>query len=336
MRRLVLLSPMFLLPLGCERVQSTLYPAGPAAHRIATVSWFMIILFLAVIAIMWTLIAIAVTKGKGTLEEHAPVEIGGGHGWVALGGLIIPGLILFMLFVIGLRLLASFPIHSHGDANLRPEILITGHQWWWEVQYLNDDASKQAITANEIHIPAGRPVTIELKSADVIHSFWVPALHGKVDLIPGHPNFVRVEAAQPGVYHGTCAEYCGAQHAHMRLLVIAQPADEYKAWLEGQRKPAQEPTSPEAQMGEQVFLTGPCSLCHSIRGTIAGGRVAPDLTHIASREYIAANSYRNNNANLEAWVTHAQSMKPEAQMPNLPDFDGQHLRALVAYLRQLQ
>lgn len=335
MRRLFLLSPLFLLA-GCERVQSTLYPAGPAAHRIASVSWFMIILFLAVTLIMWALIAIAVLKGKGTLEEHAPVDMGGGHAWVAVGGLIIPGIILFGLFVLGIQLLASFPIHNHGHANMRPEIMIIGHQWWWEVHYLSNDPSQEAVTANEIHIPSGRPITIELRSQDVIHSFWVPALHGKVDLIPGHPNFVRVEAAHSGVYHGTCAEYCGAQHGHMRLLVVAEPPEQYEAWLQAQRQPGHKPVSDQAKMGEQVFLTGPCSMCHSIRGTLAGGRVAPDLTHIASREYIAANSYPNNNAYLESWVTHAQSMKPEAQMPNLPDFDGEHLRALVAYLRQLQ
>ena len=158
-----------------------------------------------------------------------------------------------------------------------------------------------------------------------MHSFWVPALHGKVDLIPGHPNFIRIEASAPGNYQGQCAEYCGAEHAHMRLLVVAQEPDEYQAWRQQQLKPASEPESAQAKAGEQVFLAGPCSLCHQMRGTIAGGRVAPDLTHIASRQYIAANSFPNNDAYLEAWVTHAQSLKPEAQMPDLTQFSGEQL-----------
>jgi cytochrome c oxidase subunit 2 len=204
------------------------------------------------------------------------------------------------------------------------------------VEYLQGSVDQHFTTANEIHIPVGMPVTIELRSADVIHSFWVPNLHGKVDLIPGHVNFIQIQADHPGNYPGTCAEYCGAQHAHMRLLVVAQPPDEYKAWLEAQRQPGAEPASSEAKEGEQVFLTGPCSNCHQVRGTIAGGRVAPDLTHIGSREYIAANSYANNDANLEAWVTHAQSLKPDAAMPNLTLFSGTQLQQLVAYLRQLK
>jgi cytochrome c oxidase subunit 2 len=157
-----------------------------------------------------------------------------------------------------------------------------------------------------------------------------------VDLVPGHPNFVRIEANHAGDFSGQCAEYCGAQHAHMRLLVIAQQPDEYQAWLDQQRKPAAEPATQAAIHGEQVFLSGPCIMCHQIRGTTAGGTVAPDLTHIASRRLIAADSFPNNDAYLEAWVTHAQSLKPEAQMPNFTQFTGVQLRDLVAYLRQLQ
>jgi cytochrome c oxidase subunit 2 len=161
-------------------------------------------------------------------------------------------------------------------------------------------------------------------------------LHGKVDLIPGHPNFVRIEATHAGTFKGQCAEYCGAQHAHMRLVVDAQQPDQYRAWLDQQRKPGAEPTTQEAIHGQQVFQSSPCIMCHTVRGTLAGGRVAPDLTHIGSRQFIAADSFPNNNAYLEAWVTHAQSLKPEAQMPNLTQFNGQQLRDLVAYLRQLQ
>lgn len=280
----------------------------------------------------------------GTLSEHEPIDSGGGQAWIAIGGLAVPLLILTIMFVLGLRLLVAFPIHGKDGEMaamhaampaMKPDILIIGHQWWWEVHYLGGATNEQFTTANEIHIPAHRSVNIELESQDVIHSFWVPSLHGKVDLIPGLPNFIRIEASEPGNYQGQCAEYCGAQHAHMRLLVVAQEPEEYEAWQQQQRQPAPEPASQDAVAGEQLFLAGPCSSCHQIRGTIAGGRVAPDLTHIASRRYIAGNSFPNNDAYLEAWVTHAQSLKPEALMPDLTQFSGVQLRELVAYLRQL-
>lgn len=320
---------------GCEKPQSTLYPMGPAADRIARMSWLMSILFLLITAGMWILITWAVTRRRGTLAEHEPVDVGGGQGWVAWGGLAFPFAVLCVLFILGLKLMASFPVHDAHHADLRPEIMIIGHQWWWEVQYLGDPAQRFT-TANEIHIPVGRPVDIELRTRDVIHSFWVPTLHGKVDLIPVHPNYIRIQADHEGTYAGTCAEYCGAQHAHMRLLVVAQQPEDYKAWYEGQLKAGAEPTTEEAKRGQQIFISGACSMCHQVRGTIAGGLVAPDLTHIASRQYIAANSFPNNDAYLEAWITHAQSLKPAAAMPNLTQFNGQQLRDIVAYLRQLK
>jgi cytochrome c oxidase subunit 2 len=203
-----------------------------------------------------------------------------------------------------------------GTPAAKPDILIIGHQWWREVHYLTGEPDRQVNTANEIHIPAHRAVNIDLQSADVMHSFWVPSLHGKVDLVPGHPNFIRIEASEPGDFIGQCAEYCGEQHANMHILVAQEPAA-FEVWLASQRKPGVQPTSPEALMGQQVFLAGPCSMCHMVRGTLAGGRVAPDLTHIGSRKYIGANSFQNNNAYLEAWITHAQSLKPGCKMPNI-------------------
>ena len=303
----------------------------------------MTILFVVITVTMWSLIAWAFYRRRGSLAEHEPINAAGGQMWIAVGGLIIPLIVLTVLFVLGLNLLADFPIHGmHGamagdmHAMMKPEIRITGHQWWWEVEYLNDDPSKQFTTANEIHLPAHRPVNIEVVTKDVMHSFWIPALHGKVDLIPGHPNYIRIEASQAGSYSGQCAEFCGAQHSHMRLLAIAQEPEDYANWLDQQRAPGDEPTAARALAGEQVFQAGPCAMCHRVRGTIAGGRVAPDLTHIGSRRMLASNSFPNNNAYLEAWVTHAQSLKPEAQMPDLTQFSGEQLQDLVAYLRQLQ
>lgn len=327
---------------GCRVAQSTLQGSGPASAQISHLSWFITILFLVITAIMWALLAWAFYRRRGTLAEHESVEAGGGQIWIAIGGVAVPLIVLSVLFVLGLNLLTDFPIHgmhgnmAHAQTMMKPEIRIVGHQWWWEVQYLNDDVSKEFTTANEIHLPAHRPVNIEVETRDVMHSFWIPALHGKVDLIPGHPNYIRIEASQAGSYTGQCAEFCGAQHAHMRLLAVAQEPEEYEAWLEAQRQPGIEPQDQDAINGQKIFLSGPCSMCHTVRGTIAGGRVGPDLTHIGSRQYIAANSFRNDDADLEAWITHAQSMKPGAQMPDLTQFSGEQLHDLVDYLRQLQ
>lgn len=329
---------------GCRSVQSTFDSHGPAAHSIAALSWFMTILFLVITVIMWGLVGYAFYRRRGSLAEHEPISAGGGQAWIAIGGIVVPLLVLSVIFVLGLQLLRAFPIHGmHGAAHhaemrssMKPDILIVGHQWWWEIHYLNDNPSLQFTTANELHLPVGQPVNIEVETRDVMHSFWIPALHGKVDLIPGQPNYIRIEASQAGSYSGQCAEFCGAEHARMRLLAVAQSPAEYRAWLEGQLKDGAQPTTEEAIAGQNIFLSGPCSMCHQVRGTVAGGRVAPDLTHFASRRMIAANSYQNNDDYLEAWITHAQSLKPGAEMPNLTQFTGEQLQDLVAYLRQLR
>lgn len=329
---------------GCRTAQSTFEAHGPAAKRIAHLSLFMTVMFIVITAIMWVLFAYAFYRRRGNLSEHEPIDITGGEMWIAVGGIAIPLIVLTVLFVLGLGLLRDFPIHGmHGASSqsnmahsMKPDILIVGHQWWWEIHYLNDDPSKEVTTANELHLPVGMPVNIRLETRDVMHSFWVPALHGKVDLIPGQPNYLRIMASQAGEYEGQCAEFCGAEHARMRILAIAQTPDEYDAWLQGQLQPGHEPTEDAARNGEKIFLAGPCSMCHTVRGTVAGGTVAPDLTHIGSRQMIAANYYRNNDAYLEAWITHAQSLKPGTQMPNLTQFTGDQLTDLVAYLRQLQ
>jgi cytochrome c oxidase subunit 2 len=303
----------------------------------------MTIFFLAVTLVMWTLLAWGFAKRRGTLEEHAPIEADGGEIWIVIGGMAVPFLVLTVFFVLGLNLLNDFPIHGMSGAmagnmesRMKPEIRITGHQWWWQIEYLDDDLSRQFTTANELHLPANRGVNIEVVTSDIMHSLWIPALHGKVDLIPGQPNYIRLEASQPGQYDGQCAEFCGEQHAHMRLLAVVQEPEEYAAWKQAQLAPASDPMTSEALAGQQIFLSGPCAMCHQVRGTVAGGRVAPDLTHVGSRLYIAANSFPNNNAYLEAWITHAQSLKPGALMPDLTQFSGTQLQDLVAYLRQLK
>lgn len=329
---------------GCEDAQSIWNTHGPASKSIGALSLVMTILFLAFTLVMGVLLGIAFYRRRGTLAEHEPIDADGGQIWIAVGGIAIPLLVLTVLFVMGLRLMSDFPIHgmagmpssSQMVGSMKPEILIVGHQWWWEIHYLNNNPSKSFTTANELHLPAGRPVNIEVETADVMHSFWIPALNGKVDMIPGQPNFIRLLASQPGVYKGQCAEFCGDEHARMRLLAIAQEPAAYREWMAEQLLPGVQPTTPEAKTGEELFVSSPCALCHTVRGTSAGGRVAPDLTHIGSRQMIASDIYPNNDAFLEAWITNAQSLKPDALMPTLKDFTGEQLADLVAYLRQLK
>lgn len=335
MRPLLLLGPLLLSLGGCHVVQSTLSSAGPAANRIASMQWWMLILFCVATLIMWVLYVWAAKRRPGTLEQHAPSDTGGGQGWILYGGMLSL-IILFVLFAYGLVLMQSFPIHNPSHSDTKPNILVIGHQWWWEVRYLDGSSGPGFTTANEIHIAVNQPVTLELETADVIHSFWVPALHGKIDMIPGHPNFIRIEATQTGAFQGQCSSYCGQEHALMRLLVVAQPAAQYQAWVKVQRQPGAEPTTPQAIQGKQIFVSAECAECHTVRGTAAIGIKGPDLTHIGDRRYLASDVFPNNDAYLAAWVVHAQSLKPGALMPNLPDFNGRQLLDLVAYLRQLK
>jgi cytochrome c oxidase subunit 2 len=212
---------------------------------------------------------------------------------------------------------------------------VTGNQWWWDVTYENPTPSLQVKTANELHIPVGRQVRIQLKSNDVIHSFWVPNLHGKMDLIPGRQTAIWLQADRPGVYRGQCAEYCGLQHANMALTVIAEASDDFERWLVAQRQPAPPPASPEQQRGLEVVERGPCAMCHTVVGTSAGGRTAPDLTHIATRSTIAAGTAPNTRGYLAGWITDPQHMKPGAKMPST-GLSADELQAVLAYLETLK
>lgn len=317
---------------GCG-AHGALRTAGPAAKSIAGLSWLVIIMLGVIAAILWVLIVWGAVRRHGSLHWHDRWNRGGGQGWILIGGFAIPFAILSILFGFTLQRLRHFPIDT--DPPTHADIQVIGHQWWWEVHYVGEPTSRQVVTANEIHIPVDKAVVIALDSDDVIHSFWVPALHGKVELMPGQTNYVTLAASRPGTFYGRCSEYCGAEHARMLIRVVAQPAEEFQAWINQQLKPATEPTTPQAMRGRELVVDGPCALCHTIAGTAAAGTLGPDLTHIASRQAIASNSYANNLANLEAWVTHAQSLKPGAEMPNLTMFNGTQLRDIVAYLREL-
>jgi cytochrome c oxidase subunit 2 len=311
-------------------------PGGPAARILAALGWPVLAGFAAVSVVMWGLLAWVAWRRTGSFDTHAPADDAGDARWILIGGFAIPALAFAATFVATLRTMEAFPMHDHAGAHAPAEVRVVGHQWWWEVQYRIGATEQWVTTANEIHIPAGRPVDVDLETDDVIHSLWVPRLHGKVDLIPGQVNQIRLEADRPGRYTGECAELCGMQHAHMRLLVIAdQPAD-FDAWLAAQRAPARPPAGADARRGLELFTTHACALCHTIRGTDAKARVGPDLTHLASRSTLAAGSFPNDLATLHAWVVDAPSLKPGVRMPALTQFQGPELRALVAYLHGLE
>ena len=223
-------------------------------------------------------------------------------------------------------------------ANPGPEALqvrVTGHQWWWDVQYRDSLPQNWATTANEIHVPVGKPVLFELRSTDVIHSLWPPNLNGKRDLIPGNENSIWFQADSAGIYRGQCAEFCGHQHAKMGFLIIAEPPDSFRAWLARQRDTAMTPADSVARRGQEVFLSSSCVMCHTIAGTPAGSRIGPDLTHLASRRTIAAGTLPNTRGNLAGWIVNPQAIKPGVRMP-ATRLDSDDLQALLTYLESLK
>jgi cytochrome c oxidase subunit II len=214
-------------------------------------------------------------------------------------------------------------------------IQVTGSQWWWDVHYDHPTPSLRVTTANEIHIPVGRPVAVSLLSTDVIHSLWIPNLQGKIDLVPGRLNELWLRADNAGVYRGQCAEYCGLQHAKMALVVVAEPPEQFERWLAANRAGAPAPATPEQERGKAIVESGPCAMCHKISGTLAGGRSAPDLTHIASRSTLAAGSVPNVREYLQRWIIDPQAMKPGNRMP-ASGLSQTELEAVLAYLETLK
>jgi cytochrome c oxidase subunit 2 len=244
----------------------------------------------------------------------------------------LPTVVLVPLLVLTLHALSGL---SPPKTAAEPEVVVTGWQWWWDVQYEGDDPQLRMRTANEIHIPVGRPVRVQLRSEDVIHSFWVPALQGKLDLVPGKVNTTWIQADSAGDYGGECAEYCGLQHTRMQFRVIALPAHEFAAWLEAQRAPAASPRDSLGREGLAVFMRSGCALCHAIRGTPAQAVSGPDLTHLASRGSFAGSMFEMNAANLRTWLRDPPGVKPGSKMPNL-NLSSEEITNLVAYLQTLE
>lgn len=320
-----------LLGTACATNMSVFRPAGPFAAKITHLTWFMIVLATIIYIGVMAVLALAVSRNRS--RDPAAVDLSERpHHFIVWGGAIIPAIVLTAVFIVAMRVTGLFPPPAPRDAL---SVQVTGNQWWWKIEYHDPDPSKWFVTANELHIPVGRPVRVTLVSADVIHSFWVPRLQGKLDLIPGDTNEIRLLADSAGDYAGQCAEYCGAQHAHMGFHVIAEDPAAFNAWAASQRAPAAPPGDSLASLGQQLFVSGPCSSCHTIRGTPALGQVAPDLTHVGSRGTIAAGALPNTLGNMEAWITNAQSIKPGARMPSLTQFNGTQLRALATYLESL-
>lgn len=316
---------------GCTNSPSAFSPHGPDASRVAALTWVMFGIAAVVLLVIAALILMAFARAgrerpDADLYKHDPASIRG----VMLGGGLLP--IVVLLVVMGLAIRTDQQSNDLHPAANQPTIEIIGHQWWWEVHYTDQNFD----TANEIHIPVGQPVTIRLTSADVIHSFWVPELHSKLDMIPGQTNTMTLQADQPGVYRGQCAEFCGAQHANMAFLVIAEKPDAYQAWLADQLKSSVQPQQGSIeQQGQQAFLGSACTYCHTIRGTNASGKVGPDLTHIASRMTVGSALLPNSRGNLAGWIMNSQALKPGNHMPPM-DLTADQLQAMLDYFATLK
>jgi cytochrome c oxidase subunit II len=248
------------------------------------------------------------------------------------GAVVVSVLGLFALVVASVFTDRALARLSLADA---VNIDVTAHQWWWTAKYTNGGPSDLFTTANELHVPVGRPVVVNLKADDVIHSLWVPSLAGKKDLIPGRSTVMQFRADHPGIYRGQCAEFCGYQHALMGLLVIAEPPAQYDAWVQAQRQSAAEPQDARAKHGKELFQSVSCAMCHAIQGTLANAQHAPDLTHIATRQTLAAGTLPNTPQDLAAWISNPQLHKPGTNMPATP-LSNDDLDAIVAYLGGLK
>jgi cytochrome c oxidase subunit 2 len=340
---------------GCSKElyspESALNPAGPQAQRIASLTWLFIWVCVVVyVLVMLTLAGAIVHRRHGksmvpTNEHFEPEPESEQRIWkVVFGAAAITVVTLFVL--LGSDFATGRALHRLSENAEEIHVRLIGHQWWWEINY--DDwpsrfgergPSNTFRTANEIHVPVDNqhPVTLELKldSHDVIHSFWVPNLNGKRDLIPGHPTDIFIQVDHPGVYWGECAEYCGYQHANMRIAVVAEPPDQFRQWLASQQSSAPEPLTDMQKKGREVFLHSTCVMCHAIGGTPAHGLVGPDLTHVASRQLLAAGAAPNTPGHLAGWVVNPQKIKPGCNMPqnNIGSMD---LRALLEYLETLR
>jgi len=310
--------------------QSPLAPHSGPAHDISTLWWWMlgiaaVVFFGAVFLIVLSFIRRR-REGLPILGQNEQAT----SGLVILFGIAIPVVVLVALFVIA-NLVVVPKTDAPKASSTQMTIDVVGHQWWWEVRY----PGTAAVTANEIHIPTRTRVNVVGTTADVIHSFWVPELNRKIDLVPNHPNRVLLYSSKPGTYRGQCAEFCGVQHAHMSLAVIVDPPDQFRTWLANMARPAFPPATVAQRAGKQVFLTNACASCHTLRGTPARGVIGPDLTHMATRSTLAALTIPNQTNDLSQWLRDPQHVKPGNRMPGL-NLSPAEFAELTAYLQGLR
>jgi cytochrome c oxidase subunit II len=315
-----------LLLASCSGPQSALNPAGRGAERIADLFWWMtagaVIIWLAVIGLAFY--AMRVRPEAHSRRQTNLLIIG--------GGAIIPTVVLAGLLVYGLAMMPGL-LTPAPEGSLR--IVVTGEQWWWRVRYL-PPGGEAVDLANEIRLPVGERVEFHLESPDVIHSFWIPALGGKIDMIPGRRNRLTLEPTRTGVFRGACAEYCGTSHALMSFSVMVLEQEDFARWLAHQAEPAQEPTLPLATDGQALFLANGCGACHTVRGTPADGVIGPDLTHVGSRLSLGAGILPNEPEAFLRWIAHTEEVKPGVLMPAFGMLPPEDLRALAVYLDGLE
>jgi len=297
--------------------------AGPVAAAIERMGWWLFGGGLLIFVGVMLLLALALRREPGPVRPRL---------WILGGGVLFPAVVLTVLFFAALPLT---PVRQAPPADALA-VTVTGRMWWWEVRYPAGDGQPEVITANQIHIPVGRTVAVALASDDVIHSFWVPALAGKVDMMPGQHNQLLLSADRPGVFRGQCAEYCGAQHARMALQVVAQTPADFEAWRRAQAAPAPAPATPRQLQGRDAFLAQRCNACHTVRGVAGDARLGPDLTHVGSRLQLGAGTLANTPGALAYWITHVQQLKPGARMPSFDRLDQDTLAAIGDWLGSLQ
>lgn len=318
-------------------IQSALDPAGPHAARIERLWWLTFWITLVVFVLVIAVLCISIARRRRNQpipfppKDKLPADRPASR--VVAGSIALTLVTLFVLLFA--TVLAGKNQYNPRDPNTPVSIQVIGHQWWWEVRYTSSQADQTIITANEIHVPVGVPININTSSHDVIHSFWAPNVNGKRDLIPGYSTAFWFQADRPGTYRGQCAEFCGFQHAHMSFFLVAESSQQFERWKQQQLKSAPEPDTDTKIRGQAVFLSNACVMCHTIRGTIAGSRVGPDLTHVASRQSIGAGTLPNNRGNLAGWIADPQHIKPGVRMPPNP-LSPDDLNALLDYMETLK
>ncbi len=303
-------------------------PVSPQALAISHLFVVTILIALAVFALVTVWLVVNLVRFRQRPGEGEP-EQQYGNKKLEITWTIAPAVILAVLFVFSVRAMAAADPSPPG--NQQPDIIVVGHQWWWEVRY----PATGAVTANEIHLPVGKRLYVRLESADVIHSLWLPRLSRKMDLVPGQVNHVTLEADTPGVYLGNCAEYCGTQHAWMLIRAIAEPPEQFDAWQRAQLQPAPAATGGDAEAGAKLFQHSTCVNCHAVGGTVAQARVGPDLTHVAGRQTLAGGVLDNSPDAMATWLRDPQKVKPGNHMPNFRLGEGD-VRSLTAYMETLR